>query len=88
MPKKVLEKHISGVNCPGRERSPKSKKNFTQNKILLCTDEGLTPYLNQRTYSQRKIIKYYSGARIGPYDRPYKMLLLACAASCSTGTIL
>ena len=25
---------------------------------------------------------------VRPYDRPYKVLLLACAANCTTGTIL
>ena len=67
IPEKVLEKYIPGVICSSRERSLKNKqkKDKEENIALLNhdwhTDAEMAPDSNQRTYSQRKVIKWYLG---------------------------
>ena len=64
------------------------------NKFLFCCFMWQLHIFAKRAQRSPIIIRNSSNPSsrknldVRPYDRPYKVLLLACAANCTTGTIL
>ena len=51
-------------------------------------DEGKLSLSEEDVYTWELLPKKMGCTTVRPHDRPYKVLLLACTANCTTGTIL